>query len=177
MIKKLIPIIALLIAAGGGLFAGEKLRGDDHDAGKSIVTADGAEKTSGGHGAEKTSGGHGAENHGKKGGREIDYFRFPTQFFVPVMHGDRLDGIMILTLTIEAKTEDMATIHHKEFRLRDGFLQTLLIHANTGGFDGNFTTEPHMRRLREALMKTAGEISGGTIKSILIEDIIRQDSA
>lgn len=34
-----------------------------------------------------------------------------------------------------------------------------------------------MRRLREALMKTATEVSGGLITGVLIEDIARQDGA
>lgn len=106
----------------------------------------------------------------------MSYFRFPSQFFVPVMHGDRLDGMMVLTLTIEMPLETEEAVFKQEFRLRDAFLRTLLIHANTGGFDGNFTIEPRMRRLREALMDAASEYSGGLVTDVLIEDIARQDA-
>ena len=107
----------------------------------------------------------------------MSYYRFPSQFFVPVMHGDRLDGMMVLTLTVEMPAEVQEDVFKKEFRLRDAFLRTLLIHANTGGFDGNFTIEPRMRRLRDALMETATEVSGGLVTEVLIEDIARQDAA
>ncbi|MDO5642522.1 MAG: hypothetical protein Q4G26_09095, partial [Paracoccus sp. (in: a-proteobacteria)] len=79
----------------------------------------------------------------------MGYYRFPTQFFVPVMHGDRLNGIVVLTLVLEMPAELQEDVYKREFRLRDAMLRSLMIHANTGGFDGNFTTEPRMRRLRE----------------------------
>ena len=84
---------------------------------------------------------------------------------------------MVLTLTVEMPAEQQEAVFKQEFRLRDAFLRTLLIHANTGGFDGNYTIEPRMRRLREALMKTATEATGGIVTDVLIEDIARQDAA
>ena len=87
---------------------------------------------------------------GEHGEATTAYFRFPSQFFVPVMHGDRLDGMMVLTLTVEMAADQQEAVFKQEFRLRDAFLRTLLIHANTGGFDGNYTIEPRMRRLRES---------------------------
>ena len=62
-------------------------------------------------------------------------------------------------------------------RLRDAFLRSLLIYANTGGFDGNYTIEPRMRRLRETLMKTADEVSEQVITDVLIEDIAWQQGS
>lgn len=182
MIKKLIPVLVIVIAAIGGLFAGDMLRpGTDHPA---EAPAEGE----GGHDAAKADAepapsGHG-EKHAKSGegkdeakAAEMAYFRFPSQFFVPVMHGDRLDGMMVLTLTIEMPADQQEAVFRQEFRLRDAFLRELLIHANTGGFDGNYTIEPRMRRLRDALMKVATEQSGGLVTDVLIEDIARQDAA
>lgn len=184
MVKKLIPVLAILIAAIGGLFGGDMLRPQDKSAEEHAVPE------GEGHGAEAgneapagdADPAHAEETAEKKGGEHggaeatTAYFRFPSQFFVPVMHGDRLDGMMVLTLTVEMAADQQEAVFKQEFRLRDAFLRTLLIHANTGGFDGNYTIEPRMRRLRESLMKTADEVTGGIVSDVLIEDIARQDA-
>lgn len=178
MLKKLIPVVAVLIAAVGGLFGGEMLRPQkdgvaDHAVAQpdahGETTAPEADHAKAEETAEKTA------EHGSEAAATT-YFRFPSQFFVPVMHGDRLDGMMVLTLTVEMAADKEEAVFKQEFRLRDAFLRTLLIHANTGGFDGNYTIEPRMRRLREALLKTADEVSGGLVSDVLIEDIARQDA-
>ncbi|MFD1794675.1 hypothetical protein FQV27_06675 [Paracoccus aurantiacus] len=182
MIKKLLPVFLIVLAACGGLFGGDVLRqksaaepaaaGDDaHAAAQPDGTAEDAE------GQVDVTGGHGGAKHGAAEKKASSYLRFPSQFFVPVMHGDRLDGMIILSLTVEMPAEEEETVFRQEFRLRDAFLRTLLIHANTGGFDGNYTIEPRMRRLREALLKTALDHSDGVVTDVLIEDIARQDSA
>ena len=61
-----------------------------------------------------------------------------------------------------------------EHRLRDALLRELLIHANTGGFDGNFTSEARLAPLREKLHKAAQASTDLTVKAVLIEDIARQ---
>lgn len=181
MLKKLIPVLAIVIAVIGGLFGGEMLRpqpeGAAAEGGGHAESADAetsAKAAEADHGkaapAAGKAGDHGAET------ATATYFRFPSQFFVPVMHGDRLDGMMVLTLTVEMAADQEEAVFKQEFRLRDAFLRTLLIHANTGGFDGNYTIEPRMRRLRESLLKTADEVTGGLVSDVLIEDIARQDA-
>lgn len=184
MLKKLIPVLAILVAALGGLFGGDLLRPQAKgDAGHAAPDAMGHEEDAEKEVQAASEDGHAAEADSAKSGAHGEeelattFFRFPSQFFVPVMHGDRLDGMMVLTLTIEMPTDQQEAIFKQEFRLRDAFLRTLLIHANTGGFDGNYTIEPRMRRLREALMKTATEATGGIATDVLIEDIARQDAA
>ena len=185
MLKKLIPIFAILIAAVAGLFGGDMLRpaqeGEAEHAAPEPAAHEGgtdaeahAEAADDDHASEDASSKAGAHGEGEA---TTAFFRFPSQFFVPVMHGDRLDGMMVLTLTVEMPAEQQEAVFKQEFRLRDAFLRTLLIHANTGGFDGNYTIEPRMRRLREALMKTATEATGGIVTDVLIEDIARQDAA
>lgn len=187
MIGKLIAVIAVLLAAAAGLYGGEILRGASD--GKTIAQGDHGTVAGGADAKTDDAAGAAAHEdaaaasaakaggHGKGANGPMSYYRFPSQFFVPVMHGDRLDGMMVLTLTIEMPADLEEDVYKKEFRLRDAFLRTLLIHANTGGFDGNFTIEPRMRRLREALMATAAEVSADMITDVLIEDIARQDAA
>lgn len=184
MLKKLIPVLAILIAVIGGLFGGEMLRPQPEDAAEhAVAEGDGHGEPSSAETASRTvaDDGKAAPAAGKAGDHgaaaaTAAYFRFPSQFFVPVMHGDRLDGMMVLTLTVEMAADQEEAVFKQEFRLRDAFLRTLLIHANTGGFDGNYTIEPRMRRLRESLLKTADELTGGLVSDVLIEDIARQDA-
>ena len=180
MVKKLIPVLAILIAAIGGLFGGDMLRPNEGAAEHPAPGAEAEAHAEEGATEVEAEAAHGAEADSKPKGEHGEattaYFRFPSQFFVPVMHGDRLDGMMVLTLTVEMAADQQEAVFKQEFRLRDAFLRTLLIHANTGGFDGNYTIEPRMRRLRESLMKTAAEVTGGIVSDVLIEDIARQDA-
>ncbi|MDO5604322.1 MAG: hypothetical protein Q4G25_04075 [Paracoccus sp. (in: a-proteobacteria)] len=161
MLKPLVMIAVLVLAGLGGLIAGDRL-----GRAAAPVTPDGVAGDDGAimPVAAASSGG------------PVSHFRFPSQFFVPVMRGDRLAGMMVLTLTLEMPAARVEEVYSQEFRLRDALLRGLLIQANTGGFDGNFTTEPRMRRLREALQVAAADASGGIVTDVLIEDIARQDA-
>ncbi len=178
MTKVLVPLVLALLAIAGGLYAGEAVRkgttvaeAQAPDRALTDVQAEAADPYDAAALTPNTA------KHSTKPGAAMAYYRFPSQFFVPVMHGDRLDGMMVMTLTVEMPADVEEEVFKKEFRLRDAFLRSLLVQANTGGFDGNFTIEPRMRRLRDALMETATEASGGLVTDVLIEDIARQDAA
>lgn len=126
-----------------------------------------------GHGAAAATGGR-TGGHGEGLSSATAWFKFPQQFFVPILHDGRLDSTMILTLSIEMPLPSRETVHAHEIKLRDALLRQLLIHANTGGFDGNFTTEAHLRKLRGALTATAQGVVP-EIAGILIGDIARQE--
>ncbi|HRO16174.1 MAG TPA: hypothetical protein PLL33_14275 [Paracoccus sp. (in: a-proteobacteria)] len=131
-----------------------------------------AAASSAGHAA---AGGHGAAaGHGAVSGDAPAWFKFPQQFFVPILRDGRLDSTMVLTLTLEMPAAATETVHAHEFKLRDALLRQLLIHANTGGFDGNFTAEAHLRALRETLLAAAQEVRP-EITAVLIGDIARQE--
>ncbi len=102
------------------------------------------------------------------------WFKFPQQFFVPILHGGHLDSTMILSLSVEMPETASEEVYAHEIKLRDALLRQLLIHANTGGFDGNFNTEAHLRKLRAELTATARAIVP-RIGEILIGDIARQE--
>ena len=125
----------------------------------------------GGTGAEGgTAGGHGASGDVPA----IAWFEFPQQFLVPVLHDGRLDSTMILSLSLEMPGTARETVHAHEIKLRDALLRQLLIHANTGGFDGNFTSEAHLRKLRADLTAVAQGVIPG-ITAVLIGAIGRQE--
>lgn len=104
-----------------------------------------------------------------------DWFKFPNQFFVPILRNGSTTAIMVLSLTIEMPTSARPKIEAQENRLRDALLNALMILANTGGFDGNFTAEVSQERLRTALLDAARKAAGPEVSRVLIEDIARQD--
>jgi hypothetical protein len=98
-----------------------------------------------------------------------------NQFIVPVVDGDDVAALVILSLSLEVPDGENAAVLAAEPRLRDAFLQVLFDHANTGGFDGAFTASETMRSLRLALDAASQEILGDVSRNVLIIDIVRQD--
>ena len=190
--KKFLPMLIPVVALAGGVAAGDMLRpapqAADHAAQSPVDDGHGAAKAED-HGAEGSSdhaapaaaeghaaaGDHGGgDGHGDAAVSAEGWFTFPTQFFVPLMRNGDMGAVMILTLTIETGGAELAAMKQQEHRLRDALLRELLIHANTGGFDGNFTAEARLAPLRERLQKAAQAATSLPVKAILIEDIARQ---
>jgi hypothetical protein len=69
-----------------------------------------------------------------------------------------------------------SSVYRVEPKIRDAFLTVLFDHANSGGFDGAFTSSGSMeilrRALREAGQKAVGE---AVVSDVLITGIVRQD--
>ncbi|MGZ3215427.1 hypothetical protein [Paracoccus sp. T5] len=189
MIKKLIPLALPVLALAGGVFAGDMLRSpaaqDDHalqvetaeghDTGPAPAEADAGHDTAPveDHGGGDHGGGdHGGGDHAAPG--EMAFFSFPTQFFVPLVRQGDLRDMMILTLTLQTDSASQEALRKKEHALRDALLRQLLIHANTGGFDGNFTADRNLAVLREDLLKAARATTDLTLTAVLIEDIAKQ---
>ena len=126
--------------------------------------------TGAGHG----SGGDG-EGTAEAGDGGLDWFQFPEQFFVPILRNGTTTAVMVLSLTLEMPPNVRPVVEAREHRLRDALLNALLIEANTGGFDGNFTSEASLSRLRGALLAAARSAGDPRIGNVLIEDIARQD--
>lgn len=105
-----------------------------------------------------------------------EFARLSNQFVVPIMEGDRISGLVVLSLSLEVAPGSTAAVHAQEPKLRDAFLQVLFNHANSGGFRGNFTESATLAPLRRALLETADDLLPGITRSVLIGDIVRQDS-
>ena len=191
--KKFFPLLIPVVALVGGVAVGEMLRPAPEDVGHAaaVAPADGhggdaespaddhAVQETSGHAAPAPTGDHAAasDHGGGHGGEAVPaegWFTFPSQFFVPLMRNGDMGAVMILTLTIETPGAELAAMEQQEHRLRDALLRELLIHANTGGFDGNFTSEARLAPLRERLHKAAQASTDLTVKAVLIEDIARQ---
>jgi len=104
-----------------------------------------------------------------------DYAKLNNQFIVPVVSEQEVTALVVLSLSVEVAAGGKETVFAHEPRLRDAFLQVLFDHANTGGFDGAFTSTPNMRILREGLRREAQAALGDLASDVLIVDIVRQD--
>ncbi|RJE80352.1 flagellar basal body-associated FliL family protein [Paracoccus sp. JM45] len=168
MIRKLIPILLPLVALLGGAFGGDMLR----------APADAASPTPESHSVQHADDDHATakDDHGVSGDHTSaeGWFTFPTQFFVPLARQGDSNELMIITLTLQTDAASIEAMRKKEHALRDALLRQLLIHANTGGFDGNYTADRNLVALRQDLLKAASTVTDLPLKAVLIEDIARQ---
>jgi hypothetical protein len=174
MIAKLLPVILLIIGVGAGIGAGIMLApapapevaktgdemGDDID-----------------HSEDEEASGDDDDVDmdalGPNPNRE--YIKIANQFVVPVVERDSLSSLVVISLSLEAKTGLSEKIHLYEPKLRDAFLQVLFDHANMGGFRGAFTRSDVLNPLRTALREAAQEVLGKSVYDVLIVEISRQD--
>ena len=181
--KKILVLLIPVLALAAGVAAGEMLRPGKPASDPAEAAADDAAEPAAsgpadapdGYAAEEPAADHAATSDETGGATSAaEWFTFPTQFFVPLMRNGDMGAVMILTLSIETSESDLTAMQQQEHRLRDALLRELLIHANTGGFDGNYTAEARLAPLRERLHKAAQAGTDLTVKAVLIEDIARQ---
>lgn len=167
MLRKLLPLLLLLVGLGGGVGAGLALRPaqpeDDKAHAAAPVKADTYATAGDTHDSEAP------------GGPALEYVKLNNQFVVPVVHDELVDSLVVMSLSIEVEAGLTGTVYEREPKLRDGFLQVLFDHANMGGFEGEFTNSNNMDVLRGALTEVAQDILGKGVTSILITDLARQD--
>jgi len=104
-----------------------------------------------------------------------EYISFNNQFVVPVVRGDMVASLVVMSLGVEIDMGEAEKIYTSEPKLRDAFLQVLFDHANMGGFRGRFTDGNTMDVLRMSLTEAAQSIIGPSVRGVMITDIARQD--
>ena len=160
MLRKLLPVLLVLVGCGAGAAAGILLR----------PTAPAAEDAA----AETTDE---TEAHAEDGAEPLhEYVKLNNQFVVPVMADGRVSSLVVVSLSLEVTPGQVERVYEMEPKLRDGLLQVLFDHANSGGFNGSFTDGANLVLLREALLETALRIFGKDVTDVLIVDIVRQDT-
>jgi flagellar FliL protein len=156
MLKKTLPVLLLLIGVGAGIGAGifmgagEVGHPDEH--------------------IEQLP----AEDHDMPSAVS-EYVKLNNQFVVPVITGNQVSALVVMSLSLEAASGMSEAIYAREPKLRDAFLQVMFDHANMGGFDGSFTSSNTLDILRTALREVAQREFGDDISSVLIVGIARQD--
>jgi hypothetical protein len=168
MIKKLFPILLAVVGLAAGVGGGMALRPDPE-----VVSIDpcGDMDTGSTHAEEMPA--DGEEEEGDDSAYE--YVKLNNQFVVPDLDDGRVTAMVVLSLSLEAKTGAREAIYAREPKLRDAFLQVLFDHANTGGFKGAFTDSGTMTNLRNALTEIAQKTIGNEVNDVLVIDIVRQD--
>jgi len=168
--KKLFPIILAVIGLAIGLGAGVFLS----PAPEQVEVVDTCEGGSDCPELPKDLPPPASEKAGYNPDEEWDYVKLPKQFVVPVIKKDRVRSLVVLSLSLEVELGQSDAILSRAPKLRDGFLQVLFDHANSGGFDGAFTTGRSMSDLRGELLGVAERLLGSSVAAVLIEEIVKQ---
>lgn len=158
--KKLLPIILLLIGAGAGVGAGIFLRPEP-----APVEAEPASEMSESEEVEPE----------ETADPTSEYVKMSNQFVVPIVDGDAIQGLVVMSLSLEVPAGQKDAVYAREPKLRDSFLQVMFDHANIGGFDGAFTNSNNLMVLRRALREAAQKVMGEQVSDVLIIEIARQD--
>lgn len=158
--RKLLPILLILIGTGSGVATGIILRPAPLADSIEDPAADGTKLPDPIEGPEVAN----------------EFVKLTNQFIVPVVEKDRIASLVILSLSLEVTSGNRESVYAQEPKLRDSILQLLFDHANTGGFRGSFTDADNLVILRKGLHEVSRRILGDIVKSVLITDIIRQDA-
>lgn len=168
--KKLLPIIMLLVGSGAGVGAGIFLRPAPVEEEVAEATTDAEEYEA----AEPASTGDADKNDGPAAGME--YVKLPNQFVIPLVENERISALVVMSLSMEVALGSTEDVLEMEPKLRDGFLRVLFDHASIGGFDGAFINNENLDVVRRKLREVGKGVMGSDIvNDILIFEIARQD--
>lgn len=122
--------------------------------------------------ASPGEGGHGSKPAG------VAYVPIEKPFVVPIFAGDKTVAMVVMSLSIAAGGEaGVSELEAVEPRLRDSFLKIMFRHANSGGFDGSYTSGRKIEDLKSALLGAArAAVPAAAVDEVLITEIARQDS-
>lgn len=171
---KLIPILLAVLGTGAGVGAGFLLEpGAEEASATGTATAADCQPT------EDTAATDADIAPPREGGdapsQGREYVKLANQFVVPIMGEERVEALVIASLSVEVGAGKSNTVYAREPKLRDAFLQALFDHANIGGFDGAFTSGDRMQGLRKTLLQAARGVMGSSVSDVLITEIARQD--
>ncbi len=173
--RKFAPVVFLLVglAAGAGAGIALKPKGGSNGASESQAQT-GKEKSDTNKSAASK-----AQDVGKKpkaSPGDFEYLKLSRPFVVPVVESERIAAMVMMSLSLEVVPGISDSFYSIEPKLRDRFLQVLFDHANTGGFDGNFTNSDNLAVLRKSLLNVARKEMGGDVTKVLITSVNRQDT-
>lgn len=171
--KKLLPIILIVVGLGAGIGAGAFLRPAPEP--EAECAADDTECAEAAAEKEKSY----TENSAPietsfDPDNPTEFVKLPKQFVVPIIKRDRVAALVVLSISLEVDAGTTDVVFSRGPKLRDAFLQVLFAHANSGGFDGSFTTGQSMYDLRGKLNEAARRHTGQTIHEVLITDLVKQ---
>jgi len=158
---KLLPILLMLIGGAIGSGAGVFLKPEDTP---DCETLEDCNETDAPTAEEKT-----------EDSDEVHYVAMKNQFVVPVIKDELVQSLVVLSLSLESKTDQSEDIFSRQPKLRDVFLQVLFDHSHIGGFNGAFTESSRLSTLKVALLEAAQGVVGPVVSDVIITDIVRQE--
>lgn len=170
MIKKLLPILLALIGTGAGIGAGIMLKpspAPEDLAAVECVPPDGEVHHETVDGEEAVD---------VDAPTQTEFVKMSNQFIIPIMGTERVQAMVVASLSLEVRTGTTEAVYSREPKLRDVFLQVMFDHANIGGFEGSFTKSDRMDILRRSLVDAARAVLGNDVADVLITEIARQDT-
>ena len=154
---KLLPIILPVLGLGAGIGAGVLMPPAQRQAAECPAPTDTAAK-----GAPALP------------DTPVEYMKLNNQFVVPLISGNDVTSMVIVSLSIEITQGRQETIYAIEPKLRDAFLRVLFDHASLGGFEGNFLSHLGLDTLRLALREIGQKTAGPVLHDVLIVDLVKQ---
>lgn len=169
--KKILPLIMLLIGAGAGVGAGVYLR----PAPDENVEAD-QEKEELKSEEQKAEPKQTKIEDEVSGVEGMQYIKLSNQFVVPIVKDERVASMVVMTLSVEVPDGLGQEVYDLEPKIRDVFLRVLFDHATIGAFDGAFLNNGNLDVIRRSLREIAHKVFGAElINDVLIFEIARQD--
>jgi hypothetical protein len=104
----------------------------------------------------------------------VEYMKLNNQFIVPLVEGNDVTSMVIVSLSLEIAQGRQQDIYNIEPKLRDAFLRVLFDHASLGGFEGNFLSHLGLDTLRLALREMGQTTAGPVLRDVLIVDLVKQ---
>ena len=153
----ILPVLIILLAVGAGLGAGLVMRPEPE-----VVEGEDSEEQ--------------VEEQIEDSDAAPEFVKLNNQFVVPLVQEDGIKGLVVLSISVEVVAGARSVVHEKEPKLRDALTTALFRHANTGGFDGVFTSTPKMNALRLTLTESARNVLGDSVLNILVTDLVRRDA-
>lgn len=173
MIKKLIPVVLILVFGGAGIAAGLMLKPAPEEAHAELGPC-GDDPNA--HVETNTQSTPDLDKPVAPEDVAFDYVKLNNQFIVPVIKKDIVKSIAVVAISLEVKAGTSDRVYSVEPKLRDTLLQALFDHASLGGFDGAFATTENLIRMRRSLKEHAVAVLGDIVNDVLITDIARQDN-
>ncbi len=168
--NKFAPVVFLLVGLAAGAGAGIALKPKGGSTGASESQAEtGKEKSD-------TDNNQDVAKKPKASPSDFEYLKLSRPFVVPVVESERIAAMVMMSLSLEVVPGISDSFYSIEPKLRDRFLQVLFDHANTGGFDGNFTNSDNLAVLRKSLLNVARKEMGDDVTKVLITSVNRQDT-
>lgn len=182
--KNLVPVciavVGLIVGLTVGHFAPAGTALPTAELHATEVASETSEDNSGNHSAQSgevsENVAEGIEGVSHSSDVEFEYVKLAQQFVIPVFSNAKVSALIVISLSLEIMPATNELVFAKEPKLRDVFLQVMFTHAQSGGFDGAFTTGQPISDFKKSLKQAAIEVLGETVHDVLITDMVKQDN-